>query len=73
MNDDDTIIQPPRRRINGVTWVWQGAYVTDVNGIVGRWTSNYGNEFVRAGFAMGCVKDAGYDREERLPLGQEGA
>jgi hypothetical protein len=57
MSDHDPLPRPPRRHINGETWVWTGAYQADVNGIVGRWKYRFGDELERAGFAMGCVKD----------------
>ena len=57
MSDTDPLPRPPRRRVEGVTWVWTGAYIADVNGIVGRWKQTIAPDFDRAGIAMGCVKD----------------
>ena len=50
MSDPDPQPRPPRRRINGVTWVYQPEYLAFQSG---RLRGRYGV----LGFAMGCVKD----------------
>jgi len=51
----DTDPRPPRRRINGVTWVWHDWLCAGASGNV------YGLldrvAICRIGYAMGCVKD----------------
>lgn len=69
--DDIEPVHPPRRRINGATWVYVGAYFLDCNGIVGRWKYATGQEIDQAGYAMGCVKDDRDSRETRFcPIGR---
>jgi len=54
MSDTDPLPRPPRRRINGVTWVWPTHSHVYRYGCV---LSMVNYEIVQLGFAMGCVKD----------------
>ena len=51
MTPADPLPRPPRRRINGVTWVFVGEHWPTHYGIVGSWLER------PVGLAMGCVKD----------------
>jgi hypothetical protein len=54
MSDTDPLPRPPRRRINGVTWVWLGYAHAYRSGLVLGW---HRDVMAELGLAMGCVKD----------------
>jgi hypothetical protein len=54
MSDTDPLPRPPRRRINGVTWVWETySHCYECCVVVG-WHNGICKHL---GYAMGCVKD----------------
>jgi hypothetical protein len=54
---NDPLPRHPRRRINGVTWVFPNAGRMYGNGIMLLMHRIKPNAMVRFGYAMGCVKD----------------
>lgn len=57
MTEPDPLPRPPRRRINGVTWVYPNPGRMGVNGILLLMKRVNHTDMFRFGFAMGCVKD----------------
>ena len=53
----DPLPRPPRRRINGVTWVWRSPGRMGCNGIMLLMREIKPTDMLRFGYSMGCVKD----------------
>jgi hypothetical protein len=62
MSDPDPLPRPPRRRINGVTWVYKKILCASSSGCYGMSVGLYSATGILeiricTGYAMGCVKD----------------
>jgi len=57
MSDTDPLPRPPRRRINGVRWVYLEPLWPSFSGLYGMGSVDNPQMGYQIGYAMGCVKD----------------